>query len=609
MSEDIDAADEALIQFLYQAPIGLVQARPDGEITMMNPMSAQLLMPLSRDGNLSNIFDVLEQVLPDLRQEAAIRDKPGNVICSMRRVTLAPTGPHQRAPRTLEFSLLRLDQSRLLGSLSDATVAVQQEQQRLASQLRDLSRTDTLTSLPNRAFILDKIEQALSLTAGDPSFRFTVLFINADRFDQVNAAHGAAVGDELLRMMARRIAGAVRHDDAVGSASHPVLTTGRFGGDEFVVILQGLDTDDACEIAQRLVDRTLRSYRIAENQVFASVSIGVVQRHQGSPQAGSVLQDASTAMREAKRAGGARYCLFEPEMHERASRRSSIEQDLRQALDNDELFVVYQPIVDLDTGCCSGVETLVRWLHPTRGIVSPGEFIDIAEETGLVGPLGNFVLNEGCRQIVQWQRDLGERAPGILSVNLSRAQLGEAGLVEQVRAALETSGLAPGHLQLEVTESLAAQGDQIQARLHELKALGLVIALDDFGTGYSSLACLHLLPVDVVKIDRSFVTQAETSAHHQVLIEATVKVARSLGMQTVAEGIETVGQARVLADLRCDKGQGYLFARPMGAVEATEWLLELMPVGYRKAGVPARSKNAAPLLKPSPALLGESGPR
>jgi diguanylate cyclase (GGDEF)-like protein len=551
---------------------------------------------------------VLEQVLPDLRQEAAIRDKPGNVICSMRRVTLAPTGPHQRAPRTLEFSLLRLDQSRLLGSLSDATVAVQQEQQRLASQLRDLSRTDTLTSLPNRAFILDKIEQALSLTAGDPSFRFTVLFINADRFDQVNAAHGAAVGDELLRMMARRIAGAVRHDDAVGSASHPVLTTGRFGGDEFVVILQGLDTDDACEIAQRL--RRSNAAVVSDRR-----ESGICQRQHrrraapsGLAQAGSVLQDASTAMREAKRAGGARYCLFEPEMHERASRRSSIEQDLRQALDNDEL-----------SSSTSRSSTWTADAAPASRLWFAGCIPPAAS----CRPENSSTSQRRPGWSDRWATSSQRGVPSVRAVaagtGRSRAAhpFGEpfacttrrsrSGRPGSCRARIERSGTsAPatgGH------RKPGAQGDQIQARLHELKALGLVIALDDFGTGYSSLACLHQLPVDVVKIDRSFVTQAETSAHHQVLVEATVKVARSLGMQTVAEGIETIGQARVLTDLRCDKGQGYLFARPMGAVEATEWLLELMPVGYRKAGVPARSKNAAPLLKPSPALLGESGPR
>jgi diguanylate cyclase (GGDEF)-like protein len=578
MHPETDTANESLMQFLYQAPIGLVQAAPDGEITMMNPMSARLLMPLSRDGNLSNIFDVLEQVMPGLRAESAVLDQPGDVICTTRRVTVASEEPRSRAPQTLEFSLLRLDRVTLMASVSDATLAVQQEQQRLDSQLSDLSRTDSLTSLPNRVLILEQIEQALILAAADSSFRYAVLFINADRFNQVNTTHGASVGDALLRMMARRMVSGFRHDDTMIEETHPVCTTGRFGGDEFVVTLQGLEANHVCQIAQRLVDRMSQSYQIGEQSLFASVSIGVVLCHQSGVPAASVLQDASTAMREAKRAGGARYCLFNPAMQERASRRGMIERDLRHALTSAELFVVYQPIVDLTSGRCAGVEALVRWLHPVRGLVYPGEFIEIAEESGLVSPLGNFVLNEACQQFVRWQRDLDEQAPHILSVNISRAQLGEAGLVDQVRAALQASGLAARHLQLEVTESLAAQGDQIQARLHELKALGVLIALDDFGTGYSSLACLHLLPVDVVKIDRSFVMQAETSTHHQVLIDATVRVARSLGMQTVAEGVETEGQAAVLARLHCNKAQGYLFARPLPAGEATRWLSDRQPL-------------------------------
>jgi EAL domain-containing protein (putative c-di-GMP-specific phosphodiesterase class I) len=306
--------------------------------------------------------------------------------------------------------------------------------------------------------------------------------------------------------------------------------------------------------------------------VHLSASVGIVLPAQASGDADAVLQDASTAMREAKRAGGARYSLFEPQMKERAARRGSIESELRLALTRDELFVVYQPLVRLHDGVCVGVEALVRWRHPSRGLVPPGEFIEIAEETGLIGALGRFVLNQACRQYMQWQELWAGQMPGLMSVNVSRAQLGDATLPDQVRQALHHSGMPASALQLEVTESLAGQDDTVKARLHQLKALGVTLALDDFGTGYSSLACLHLLPVDVVKIDRSFVSQLETSAHHRVLIEATIMVARSLGMGTVAEGIETQGQADALTGLQCDKGQGYLYARPLPADEATRWL-------------------------------------
>jgi EAL domain-containing protein (putative c-di-GMP-specific phosphodiesterase class I) len=263
-------------------------------------------------------------------------------------------------------------------------------------------------------------------------------------------------------------------------------------------------------------------------------------------------------------------------MKENAARRGSLEAELRTAIAEHQLFVVYQPIINLRSGHCDGFEALVRWRHPVRGVVPPMEFIPIAEESGLIRELGTFVLNEACQQHMAWQAGAGRGDLVVMSVNLSRAQLADPLLVQQVSHALQASGMPAAQLQLEVTESLAAQDEQAQARLHELKALGLLLALDDFGTGYSSLACLHLLPVEVVKVDRSFVSQVEQSAHHKVLIEATVRVAQSLGMRTVAEGIETPGQSAMLAQLQCDKGQGYFYGRPMTVDDATAWLVQRM---------------------------------
>jgi EAL domain-containing protein (putative c-di-GMP-specific phosphodiesterase class I) len=251
---------------------------------------------------------------------------------------------------------------------------------------------------------------------------------------------------------------------------------------------------------------------------------------------------------------------------------------LRVALVESQLFVVYQPVVALQPGAGPtfgvefGVEALVRWRHPVRGVVPPLDFIGVAEECGLIGALGDFVLATACRLFVHWQQQLGPQAPRMLAVNLSRAQLSQRGWVSTVQQILQDTGMDPQRLQFEVTESLAAQDESVQARLHELKALRLTLALDDFGTGYSSLASLHLLPVDTVKIDRSFVSKADTSHHHRVLIEATVRVAGSLGMSTVAEGIETEAQAAVVRQLGCEKGQGYLFSRPLPAGDVAGWL-------------------------------------
>ena len=633
MKSESTAAYEALLQFLYQAPIGLLQLTLDGEITMLNPMSAQLLMPLVPDGNLANLFDVLAAAAPGLRAQAAAHGAASGVICESLRIPLGPAGPRGTAPQTLAISLLKLEDQSLMASVSDVTQAVLQEQQRMASQRRDLSRTDALTALPNRAVIIEHITQALHRVGTDADGEFAVLYVDCDRFSRITDTLGAAVGDELLRLMASRLNGTVRGGDAVGralpqTATHAhrpthlqthtqtqtqTQTAGRLGGDEFVVVLEGLrHADDVHGVAQRLVDTLNKPYGIGDQQVHASASIGIVLRAQAGDDADAVLQDAGIAMREAKRAGGARYVVFEPPMKARAARRASVESDLRRALVDGDLFVVYQPILDFATGDCTGVEALVRWQHPQRGIVSPIEFIGIAEETGLIGPLGHFVLQTACGQFVRWQQTLGAQAPRVLSVNLSRAQLADPTLPEQVRQVLESSGLAAADLQLEVTESLAAQDEVIQARLHELKALGLTVALDDFGTGYSSLASLHQLPVDVVKIDRSFVCQLESSAHHRVLVEATVRVARSLGMRTVAEGIETEGQATLLAELQCDKGQGYLFARPLPADAATDWLVRHRPRPRAEpAAVPpaALSQRLLDALEQSPVAIALFDPQ
>ena len=573
MSDTTATAYEALVEFLYRAPIGLVQTTLDGAITMINPMSAQLLMPLAPDGDLLNLFDVLAAVAPQLRQIANGPHAPGGVICDGLRLPLAEAKPDGGTPLTLALSLIKIDANTLMASVSDVTLAMNKEQQRMTRKLNDATRTDGLTKMPTRAVVVERIDAALQRAHDDPDYQFAVLFINADRFNRINVTLGQANGDELILQMAGRLNGTVRQRDSVGTTSAPTSTAGRLSGDEFVVVLEGVRrVEDVERIAQRLIDALNKPYRIGERAVHTSCSMGVVTRIHAAATADAVLQDANLAMREAKRNGGARFCVFVQLMKERAWRRGSLETELRLALSEGQLFVVYQPIIWLKSGAIAGFEALVRWRHPERGIVSPIEFIDIAEETGLIGALGEFVLNTACQQMVAWQRQFDSHAAAVISVNLSRAQLAGPEIVEQVRSALHASGLAAQYLQLEVTESLAAQDQLVQSRLHALKALGLSLALDDFGTGYSSLSSLHQMPVDVVKIDRSFVSQSESSAHHRVLIEATVKVACSLGMQTVAEGIETEGQADILTALNCDKGQGYLYARPLPADEVPGWL-------------------------------------
>ena len=465
------------------------------------------------------------------------------------------------------------------------------EQTQMQAMLRHAARTDGLTQLPNRAAVFERVQQAINRSGESVGFQYAVLFMDFDRFKQVNDTLGHAAGDELLRQIAQRLRAALRQGDAVSrSASHrpavdPVnlptqtstqtstQTAGRIGGDEFVVVLEGVSgRDEACTVARRLMEVLAAPYKIGGQVLHSSASIGIVTSEHPANDANTVMRDADTAMYEAKRAGRGRYIVFDPTMHERVARSVDTERDLRTALQRGELFVVYQPVVELQHDGPGGVEALVRWRHPVRGLVNPADFIPVAEESGLIVELGAFVLQTACRQFVGWQRALGSLAPSSLAVNLSPVQLRMPGLIAEVQRCLGGTGLLPGSLQLEVTESLAAQDDNARAQLRELKAMGVRIALDDFGTGYSSLACLHQLPVDTVKIDRSFVMHAETSDYHRVLIEATIRVAQTLGMSTVAEGIETEGQAALMRHLHCDRGQGYLWAKPLEADALCLWL-------------------------------------
>ncbi|MDB5820075.1 MAG: diguanylate cyclase/phosphodiesterase [Rhizobacter sp.] len=565
---------EALIQFLYLVPSGLAQCSLDGTVEMINPKAAQLLMPLSRDGGLDNLFDLMAEAAPTLRSLVADLTTPTGVVCdSLRMPGRAVAGEVQ----VLSLSMIKLGRNRLMAVLNDVTQEVRREQLTMSRRLDDQARTDSLTHMPNRAALLDQLNAARGPSASGESPAMAVLFINCDRFKQINDALGRAVGDQLLALMADRLRSTLRQRDTEGRSDRGATMAARIGADEFVVLLQDLkQPDDVHAVARRLMEALDPPYGIGSQQVRCHVSMGIVLGAQAMGAGDAVLQDANIAMDQAKRAGGDRYVVFEPWMQKAAVRRAVFEVEMRRGLERGEFFVVYQPVVGLQQASgidrSAGVEALVRWNHPERGLVPPLEFIGEAEECGLIKALGHFVLETACGQFVQWQRDLGGRAPRLLAVNLSRAQLGEPGFVDSVRDVLTSTGMNPRQLQLELTESLAAQDEAVQTRLHELKGLGLTIALDDFGTGYSSLASLHLLPVDTVKIDRSFVTLSPTSAHHRVLIEATVKVAQSLDMLTVAEGIETQAQADVVRDLGCNKGQGYLFGKPMTAELLERWL-------------------------------------
>lgn len=578
MNSETDNAYESLIQFLYRAPVALIQLKKDGVIEMLNPMASQLLMPLSHDGDLFNFFQLLLPHASGLQHLCNDFKADQGVICEGMRITLnGDYRHHPESPAVFSLGLLKVDNNRLMAVLLDATHEVVREQRTLASRLASAARVDALTQLPNRAGAIELLQKMVRRSRVPTGDHCAVLFVNFDRFKQINDTLGNEVGDQVIVLVAERLRTTVRSSSRPPGKQTAVEVAARVGGDEFAVLLDGLADRSVVErIAVRLRGRLSEPYRIRTHELTCTFSLGVVVLDAGVQDADDLLRDAAIAMAVAKSEGGDRFAIFRHQMRDEALLRGGLEADLRYGIERGELFTLYQPVVGLlaegKIDRSAGVEALVRWRHPIRGVINPVEFIGIAEGCGLIGMLGEKVLEMACHDFMRWQQRLMSRAPRLLSVNLSRAQLNDEGLCSKIGAILSASGMAPNNLQLEITESLAAQGKDIQDQLLRLKALGVKLALDDFGTGYSSLSSLHLLPVDTVKIDRSFVTLVGTSRHHEVLIEATVKVARSLGMSTVAEGIETDLQAEVVYEQGCNKGQGYLYSRPISSEAIEEWL-------------------------------------
>jgi diguanylate cyclase (GGDEF)-like protein/PAS domain S-box-containing protein len=422
---------------------------------------------------------------------------------------------------------------------------------------RELSRlafSDTLTGLPNRALLLDRLTHALD-RAERQMRRVAVLFLDLDRFKVVNDSLGHAQGDALLIEAANRINACLRTGD----------TAARLGGDEFTVLLEDVESErQAVEVAERIAEALRQPVLLAGREVFVSFSIGIALSGPDAARPDSVLRNADLALYRAKADGRSRYAVFDPSMQTGAIERMEIESDLRRALGRDELRVYFQPIVDLETGAVNEVEALARWERPGHGIVSPLVFIPIAEETGLIVPIGQWVLEEACRWARRWDSFSGDQPPLVVSVNLSARQFSNPDLLADIQRVLSETGLDPHQLKLEITESVVMHDAEATIQtLLALKALGIRVAVDDFGTGYSSLTYLKRLPVETLKIDRSFVNGLGQDAQDAAIVDSVVALARTLHLSVTAEGVETQAQARHLKLLGCDRGQGFLFARPL----------------------------------------------
>jgi len=418
---------------------------------------------------------------------------------------------------------------------------------------------DTLTRLPNRALFYERVEKALANLHGRND-RLAVMFLDLDNFKVINDSLGHQSGDLLLMEVAVRLRSCLRGSDLVA----------RLGGDEFTVLLSRIEQEsEAQQVAERILEALQAPIRIADRDVYVSASLGVALSGPDQNHPDSLLRHADIAMYQSKSAGKARYSLFDARLRQHAIERLELETDLRQALEKGQLRVHYQPIHSLSDGQLTELEALVRWERPGHGLMYPTSFIPTAEETGLIVPIGRWVLEQACQQARAWNEEL----PLVVSVNLSARQFQDPNLIDDIRQALNTSGLEPYLLKLEITESVAIFDiEATVAKLEALKALGLQIAIDDFGTGYSWLRYLKRLPIDTLKIDRSFIEGIDHDLQDAAIVQSVVALAKTLDLDVIGEGIESQAQAAHLRALGCDRGQGYLFARPQPAESITTLL-------------------------------------
>ena len=439
---------------------------------------------------------------------------------------------------------------KLVGTHTDITSSKRAEE-----QLARRAFYDPLTDLPNRALFLDRLSHAMRRAQRRPSYLFAVLFLDLDHFKVINDSLGHMAGDQLLVLIARRLEATLRPGDTVA----------RLGGDEFTILLDDLhSSEDATRVADRMQNALLSPFDVRGKEIFSTASIGIALSSTGYEQPEDILRDADAAMYRAKGTGRARHALFDTGMHDRAVALLEIEADMRRAVERDELVMHYQPIVSLVSGRITGLEALVRWRHPRRGLIPPGEFVPLAEETGQIIPMGRWVLRRVCRQMGEWKRSSPAMRPLTVNVNLSPRQFSLPDLVGHVDEVLDETGLEASCLRLEITESALMENPDTATRiLLQLQLLGVQISLDDFGTGYSSLSYLQRFPIDTLKIDRSFIGGLDREQENLEIARTIVTIGRNLGKEVVAEGIETDRQLELLREIRCEGGQGFLFSRPL----------------------------------------------
>ena len=434
------------------------------------------------------------------------------------------------------------------------------ERKQAEERLRLNAFHDSLTGLPNRLLFMERLTQTVALSRQSADHQFAVLFLDLDRFKVINDSLGHIIGDQLLIAIARRLEACVSREDTVS----------RLGGDEFTILLERIQNlEDVKKIAERVHKALSTPFNLSGHEVFTSVSIGITLSTTEYDRPEDLLRGADIAMYRAKASGKACHEVFDTEMHTRVVSLLQLENDLRRAVERQEFLLYYQPIVALVTGKIVGFEALVRWQHPKQGIVSPAKFVPMAEETGLIIPIGQWVLQEACRQMKAWHTAFPDRPLLSISVNLSGRQFSQPSLIKQIGQTLAETELEAHHLKLEITESAIMENtESAMDMMLQLKAMGIQLSVDDFGTGYSSLGYLYRFPMDLLKIDRSFISRVDVDGEKLELVRTIITLAWNLGMDVIAEGVETTKQLAQLKALKCEYAQGYLFSEPVSSAEA-----------------------------------------
>jgi diguanylate cyclase (GGDEF)-like protein/PAS domain S-box-containing protein len=483
--------------------------------------------------------------------EVRFRHKSGHKVWGLWSASLAG-GPHVAS-------------TPLVFQIQDIT-----DRKRAEEQLQHEAMHDVLTGLPNRAMFIDHLELAIARAQRNEERKFAVLYVDLDRFKIINDSLGHSVGDQLLKEVAARLWNCVRAGDTVA----------RLGGDEFVILLEDVYQEaEAIDVAERIKSELVVPFTLNGREVFTTVSIGVASSWTSYHQAEGLIRDADAAMYRAKSLGKNRHEIYDSVMHAQVNDLLQMETALRLAVERREFMVYYQSIVDLETFKISGFEALVRWNHPEKGFISPANFIPLAEETGLIVEIGEWVLREACQQMERWQKIFPSDPPLFVSVNLSSKQFIQSDLIHRVTQIIKETKINPEGLKLEITESAVMDDvDSATEMLKKLRALGVKLSIDDFGTGYSSLSYLHRFPIDTLKVDRSFVVNMSEDSENVEIVRTIVSLAQNLGMNVIAEGVETKEQLAALRKLGCENGQGYLFSKPVAAKAAENLICDTYTV-------------------------------